>query len=104
MLIRKRIKEKHIKKVTIELYPHETTLIKKLQDEPSIQAYIKALIRADIEKENEFLDYIKKERWKNIEKMKYKINFDSDNFISNGDGTYTLTEKGRKHFLKRKLQ
>jgi hypothetical protein len=49
---RKRAKAKYnekVARVTIEFYPHEAELIQKVNEQPSKQAYIKALIRKDIE-------------------------------------------------------
>lgn len=48
----KRAKAKYnekVVKVTIELYPTDKDLIEKLQEQPSKQAYIKELIRKDIQ-------------------------------------------------------
>ena len=39
---------KKINKVTIEFYPSDEELVKKLNSQPSKQAYIKKLIRQDI--------------------------------------------------------
>lgn len=36
-------------KVTIEFYPQDAELLKKVQDQPNKQAYIKELIRKDIQ-------------------------------------------------------
>lgn len=40
---------KMVTKVSLELRPTDADIIKKLQEQPSKQAYIKALIRKDIE-------------------------------------------------------
>lgn len=48
----KRAKAKYsrekVTKVTIEFYPSEAELLKKLQEQPNKQGYIKDLIRKDI--------------------------------------------------------
>lgn len=49
---RKRAKAKYNEKVvrvTIEFYPHEAELVKKVKEQPSQQKYIKELIRKDLE-------------------------------------------------------
>ena len=49
---RKRAKKKYnekVVKVTIEFYPTDAELIKKLQEQPNKQKYIKDLIRKDME-------------------------------------------------------
>ena len=64
---------KKVTKVTIEIYPNETEILDKLSEEPSKQAYIKALIRADIARDKDSsLDPIFEERWKAIQKRTYK--------------------------------
>ena len=48
----KRAKAKYnqkVSKVSIELYPSDKDIIDKLQEQPSKQAYIKELIRKDIQ-------------------------------------------------------
>lgn len=48
----KRAKEKYRKKtykVTVEFYPQEQDLIQKLQEQPTIQGYIKSLIKKDLQ-------------------------------------------------------
>ena len=48
----KRAKAKYnqkVAKVTIEFYPAEADLLKKVQEQESMQAYIKELIRKDLE-------------------------------------------------------
>ena len=52
----KRAKAKYnskVTKVSIELYPSDTDIIQKLQEQPSKQGYIKDLIRKDL-KERSF--------------------------------------------------
>ena len=47
----KRAKEKYNKKVTkiaIEFYPQDADLLKKVQEQPNKQSYIKDLIKKDI--------------------------------------------------------
>ena len=49
---RKRAKAKYnekVKKVSIEFYPADAELLQKLNEQPSKQAYIKDLIRKDIQ-------------------------------------------------------
>ena len=49
---RKRAKTKYnekVTKVTIEFYPTDTDLLAKVNEQPSKQAYIKELIRKDIQ-------------------------------------------------------
>ena len=48
---RKRAKAKYnskVTKVSIEFYPNDAELLKKLQEQPSKQGYIKDLIRKDL--------------------------------------------------------
>lgn len=40
---------KKVTKVTIEIYPGETDIINKLAEQPNKQAYIKNLIRKDLQ-------------------------------------------------------
>lgn len=44
-------KAEKVKKVLLEFYPTETDLVEHLQKQPKKQTYIKALIRADMKKE-----------------------------------------------------
>ena len=50
---RKRAKAKYnakmITKISLELYPNDEDILKKLQEQPSKQGYIKELIRKDIQ-------------------------------------------------------
>ena len=49
---RKRAKSKYnekVTRVTIEFYPHEAELVQKVNEQPSKQAYIKSLIKKDIQ-------------------------------------------------------
>lgn len=45
----KKYKEK-VKRMTVEFYPSEMELYEHIQHQPKKQTYIKALIRADMEK------------------------------------------------------
>lgn len=48
----KRAKAKYnekVSKVTIEFYPHEAEMLQKVKEQPSQQAYIKALIKKDLQ-------------------------------------------------------
>ena len=45
-----RYNAKMVTKVSLELYPSDEDIIKKLQEQPSKQAYIKELIRKDLRK------------------------------------------------------
>ncbi len=48
---RKRAKAKYndkVKKMTIEFYPTDADILKKLEEQPSKQGYIKDLIRKDL--------------------------------------------------------
>lgn len=48
----KRAKEKYRKKTTqvlIEFYPQDAELLKKVQEQPNKQAYIKELIKKDLQ-------------------------------------------------------
>ena len=40
---------KKVAKVSIEFYPHEAELIQKVNEQPSKQAYIKSLIKKDLQ-------------------------------------------------------
>lgn len=44
-------KAEKVKKVLLEFYPTEADLVEHLMKQPKKQTYIKALIRADMEKE-----------------------------------------------------
>lgn len=48
---RAKYKAEKVKKVLLEFYPTETDLVEHLQKQPKKQTYIKALIRADMKKE-----------------------------------------------------
>ena len=64
-------------RVFIDIKPNEKEIMDKLNTEPSIQAYIKALIRANIEMERRlkddkyYINQLKTERLKELQKRSY---------------------------------
>ena len=47
-------KKEKVKRITVEFTPKEVELLEHVQQQPNKQGYIKALIRADMEKQSVF--------------------------------------------------